>query len=121
MTQGGQSKPIAADLGGPLFGDGGGGFDAIARLPLASDYATTFRVMDVEKQKPQIKSVKVSGTETITIAAGTFDAYKVDIVDVNNEADKQTIWIAKDSHKVVKISATIPSLGGAVLTSELVK
>jgi uncharacterized protein YpmB len=73
----------------------------------------------VQKQKPQIKSLKVVGTESVTVAAGTFDAYKVDIVDVDNEADKQTIWIAKDSHKVLKISATIPSLGGATLTSEL--
>jgi hypothetical protein len=41
------------------------------------------------------------------------------VVDADNEADKQTIWIAKDSHKVVKIVATLPSLGGALLTSEL--
>ncbi|HXT62098.1 MAG TPA: alpha/beta fold hydrolase [Pyrinomonadaceae bacterium] len=119
MKQGGQSKPISADLGGPLFADGGGAFDVIARLPLAANYAATFRVLDVQKQKPQIKSLKVVGTESVTVAAGTFDAYKVDIVDVDNEADKQTIWIAKDSHKVLKISATIPSLGGATLTSEL--
>jgi len=119
MKQGGQSKPISADLGGPLFADGGGAFDVIGHLPLAANYATTFRVLDVQKQKPQIKSLKVVGMESVTVAAGTFDAYKVDIVDVDNEADKQTIWIAKDSHKVLKISANIPSLGGATLTSEL--
>ena len=32
---------------------------------------------------------------------------------------KQTIWIAKDSHKVVKIVATLPNPGGALLTSEM--
>ena len=57
--------------------------------------------------------------ESVTVPAGTFEAYKVEILVAEDEADKQTIWIAKDSRKIVKVSATIPSLGGAVLTSEL--
>jgi hypothetical protein len=43
----------------------------------------------------------------------------VEIGSSDNDADKQTVWIAKDTRKVVKISAVLPSLGGAVLTSEL--
>ena len=35
------------------------------------------------------------------------------------EADKQIIWIAKDTNKVLKISANLVALGGAKLTSEL--
>ncbi len=119
MTTSGQAKPIDVDLGGIVFADGGGAFDVLARLPLAANYSTTFRNFDVQKQKVQIKNLKVLGTESVTVPAGTFDAYKVEVVDADNEADKQTIWIAKDSHKVVKIIATLPSLGGAVLTSEL--
>jgi dipeptidyl aminopeptidase/acylaminoacyl peptidase len=119
MKQGGQSKPISAEVGGPLFADGGGAFDVLARLPLAANYATTFRNFDVQKQKPMIRQLKVVGVESITVAAGTFEAYKVESVSADDEADKQTLWIAKDSHKVLKISATIPSLGGATLTSEL--
>jgi hypothetical protein len=65
--------------------------------------------------------LKVVGTESVTVPAGTFDAYKVESVAADNDADKQTLWIAKDSHKVLRISSTIPSLGGAVLTSEMVK
>ncbi|HEV8590233.1 MAG TPA: hypothetical protein VGQ72_15300, partial [Pyrinomonadaceae bacterium] len=57
--------------------------------------------------------------ETVTVPAGTFDAYKLEIVSADNDADKQTVWIAKDSRKVVKITATLPRLGGALLTSEL--
>jgi dienelactone hydrolase len=121
MKQGDQSKPISADLGGLLFADGGGAFDVVARLPLAPDYTTTFRNFNVEKQKPQIRQLKVVGSESITVPAGTFDAYKVESVATDDDADKQTLWIAKDSHRVLKINATIPSLGGAVLTSEMVK
>ena len=74
----------------------------------------------MQKQKPQTKQLKVVGSESVTVPAGTFEAFKVELVAADNEADKQTIWIAKDSHKVVKITATLPSLGGALLTSELV-
>jgi dipeptidyl aminopeptidase/acylaminoacyl peptidase len=119
MKQSGQSKPISAEVGGPLFADGGGAFDVLARLPLAANYTTAFRNFDVQKQKPMIRQLKVVGVESITVGAGTFDAYKVESVAAEDEADKQTLWIAKDSHKVLKISATIPSLGGATLTSEL--
>jgi dipeptidyl aminopeptidase/acylaminoacyl peptidase len=121
MTQDGQSKPISADLGGTLFADGGGAFDVLARLPLAANYSTVFRNFDVQKQKPQLRQLKVVGTESVTVPAGTFDAFKVESVSADDEADKQTLWIARDSHKVVKISATIPSLGGATLVSEMVK
>jgi len=73
----------------------------------------------VQKKKPQIKQLKVVGTESVTVPAGTFDAYKVEIVSADNDADKQTVWIDKASRKVLKMSAVLPSLNGAVLTSEL--
>jgi dipeptidyl aminopeptidase/acylaminoacyl peptidase len=121
MTQSGKETPYSADLGGIIFADGGGAFEVLAQLPLAAGYETTFRNLVVEKQKVQLKQLKVLGAESITVPAGTFDAYKVEIVAADDESDKQTIWIAKDSHKVVKIIAIIPSMGGAVLTSELVQ
>ena len=120
MSMNGQSKPILVDVGGIVFADGAGAFNVLAMLPLAADYHTTFLNFDLQKQKPQTKQLKVIGMESVTVPAGTFDAYKVELVSADNEADKQTIWIAKDTHKVLKITATLPSLGGALLTSELV-
>jgi dipeptidyl aminopeptidase/acylaminoacyl peptidase len=118
-TMNGQAKPIDADPGGALFADGAGTFEVIASLPLADGYSLSFRNFDVQKFKPQIKQLKVVGSESITVPAGTFDAYKVEIQAADNEADKQTVWIDKGSRKVLKISAVIPSLNGAILTSEL--
>ena len=120
MTVNGQSKPIEVDPGGALFADGAGALDVIASLPLADGYSLSFRNFDVMKQKPQIKQLKVVGTESVTVPAGKFDAYKVEIVAADNDADKQTVWIDKESRKVLKISAVLPSLGGAILTSELI-
>jgi dipeptidyl aminopeptidase/acylaminoacyl peptidase len=115
----GQNTPIDTDPGGALFADGAGAFEVIASLPLVDGYSLSFRNFDVQKQKPQIKQLKVVGSESVTVPAGQFDAYKVEIVAADNEADKQTVWIDKTSRKVLKISAVIPSLNGAILTSEL--
>ena len=118
-TMNGHSKPSDADPGGALFADGAGTFEVIASLPLADGYSLSFRNFDMQKQKPQIKQLKVLGTESVTVPAGTFDAYKLEIVAADNEADKQTVWIDKQSRKVLKISAVITSMNGAILTSEL--
>jgi hypothetical protein len=115
----GQTKPIDGDPGGALFADGAGTYEVIASLPLADGYSLSFRNYDVMKQKPQMKQLKVLGSESVTVPAGTFDAYKVEILSADNDAEKQTVWIDKGSRKVLKISAVLPSLNGAILTSEL--
>jgi len=119
VTMNGQAKPIAADLGGAILGDGAGGFDVIAALPLAEGYAVSLRKFDLQTQKLVLKNLKVIDVESVTVPAGTFEAYKLEIVSADNEADKATVWIAKDSRKVLKISAVLPQFNGAILTSEL--
>jgi len=119
MNMNGQSTPINADPGGSLFADGAGSYEVMAALPLADGYSVGFRNFNVQSQKSQMKQLKVVGSESVTVPAGTFDAYKVEVVSVDSDADKQTVWIDKATRRVVKISAILPSLGGAVLTSEL--
>jgi dipeptidyl aminopeptidase/acylaminoacyl peptidase len=119
MNMNGQDKPISVDLGGPLFGDAAGGNQSIACLPLAEGYSTSFRNFDVQTQKVKLMQLKVAGVENVTVPAGTFDAFRVELASGDGGADKQTLWVAKDSHKVVKVSAVLASMGGAVLTEEL--
>ncbi len=119
MNMSGQEKPIAVDMGGPVFADSSGGNQSIACLPLAEGYTTSFRNFDVQTQKVKVMQLSVTGMEKVTVPAGTFDAFKVELTSADNSADKQTLWIAKDSRKVVKLSAVLPSMGGAVLTEEL--
>ncbi len=120
MTMNGQAVPIAVELGGPLFADGAGTYDVIAALPLAEGYSTGFRNLDLQKQKLTMKHLKVLGSESVTVPAGTFEAYKVEITSAENDVDKTTVWIAKDTRKVLKISAVLAALNGGTLTSELV-
>ncbi len=120
MTVNGQARPISVDLGGSLFADGAGAYDVIAALPLVEGYTVGYWNLDVMKQKPAMKNLKVVGKESVTVPAGTFDAYKVEITSADNEADKTMVWIARDTRKVLKISSVLTALNGAVLTSELV-
>jgi len=119
MNVGSQEKPFAADTGGALFADGAGAYLALASLPLAEGYAATFRNFDLQKQKAVLKQAKVVGAEKITVPAGSFDAFKLEVTSVDGEPGKITIWVAKESRKVVKIVAVIPQMNGAILTSEL--
>jgi dipeptidyl aminopeptidase/acylaminoacyl peptidase len=119
VAMGGEPKPLSVDLGGELFADGVGGNESIASLPLAEGFSTTYRNFDVRQQKVQMKQAKVIGAESVTVPAGTFDAWKVEIASAEGEPGQTTIWVAKDSRKVVKLSATLPQMGGAVVTSEL--
>ncbi len=119
MSMGGQDRPIATDLGGPLFGDAAGGDQAIASLPIAVGYSTTFRNFDIQTQKVKLLQLNVAGVESVTVPAGTFEAFRVDVTSADGDSDKKTLWVAKDSHKVVKISAVVAAMGGATLTEEL--
>jgi hypothetical protein len=63
--------------------------------------------------------LNVAGKDQIKVPAGTFDAYRVEISSADGGADKRTIWVASDTHKVVKVTAVLASMGGATLTQEL--
>ena len=121
VAMGGPEKPVSVDTGGALFADGAAAFRSIGALPLKEGYATTFRNFDVQKQKVTLKEGKVSGVEEVTVPAGTFKAWRVEIKSAEGEPGEQTVWIDTASRRVVKIAATLPQMGGAVATSELTR
>jgi dipeptidyl aminopeptidase/acylaminoacyl peptidase len=122
MTMNGQERPINADLGGALFADGAGANDVVATLPLAEGYATSYRNFDVMGQKVKLRQLKVTGSEKVTVPAGSFDAWKVEITPADGgTGESTTLWVDKTSRQVVKMSTVIPEMNGATATAELVK
>jgi dipeptidyl aminopeptidase/acylaminoacyl peptidase len=119
MTMNGNDKPFDVDLGGPVFADAAGAYFVIGALPLAEGYTTTFRNLDIQKQKVKLWALEVPGSEKVTVPAGSFEAYKVDLKSADGGSDKTTIWIDKNSHRPVKVSAVLGSMGGAAMTMEL--
>jgi hypothetical protein len=120
MKMGEENKPVAVDLGGPLFADGAGSSQVIATLPLADGYTAAFRNFDIQKQKPKLMQLAVDGSESVTVPAGKFEAFKVQLTSAEGGTEKATLWIAKDSRKMVRLAAVMPDMGGASLTAELV-
>jgi dipeptidyl aminopeptidase/acylaminoacyl peptidase len=122
LSMNGLDKPIAADLGGSLFADGPGGNDVVAALPLAEGYTTTFRNFDIMSQQVKPRQLKVTGSETVTVPAGTFNAWTVAITPADGgNGESTTLWVDKASRRVVKMSSIIPQMNGAVATAELTK
>ena len=122
MTMNGQERPINADLVGNLFADGPGASDVVAALPLAEGYTTSYRNFDLMAQKVKPRQLKVTGSEKVTVQAGSFDAWKVEITPADGgSGESTTLWVDKASRQVVKISTVIPEMNGATATAELVK
>ncbi|HEV2446892.1 MAG TPA: prolyl oligopeptidase family serine peptidase, partial [Candidatus Sulfopaludibacter sp.] len=116
LNMGGQEKPIDAEAGGPIFADGTGGRLSIVCLPLAEGYSTTFRNFDLQRMKPRMMQLKVAASEKVTVPAGTFDTYRVEITSADGGSEKMTLWVAKDTRKAVKMSA---GMQAATITAEL--
>ncbi len=119
MAMGGEPKPFTIDAGGPVFADGAAALDVLATLPLVEGYTLVFRNLDVQKQKLDLKQLKVLGSETVTVAVGTVNAWKAEITSAEGNPGALTFWVAKDSRKVVKLHAVLPEMGGAIVDSEL--
>jgi dipeptidyl aminopeptidase/acylaminoacyl peptidase len=116
----GQENPIDVELGGQLFADGAGANEALASLPLAEGYSLVYRTLDLMRQREKLMKLEVQGVERVTVPAGTFDTWRLEIVPANGDPGSASVWVARDSRKVVKSSAVLPEMNGAVITAELV-
>ena len=74
-------------------------------------------IFDFMRRKPTVKQARVLATEDVTVPAGTFKAWKVELTSAEGEPGRQTLWIDVDSRRVVKSMGTLAN--GAVVTSEL--
>ena len=119
ITVGHESDAVLAELGGAVFADGPGASDVLATLPLASGYSTMFRNFDLDSQKERIMEARVAGSELVTVPAGTFETWRLEVVPVDGEGIRRTAWIARDSRSVVKSAAVVPQAGGMTMVAEL--
>jgi len=119
ISANGQERTISADVGGTLFADAAGSLQAIGCLPLADGYTLAYRNFDLQRLKTKVMHLRVNGTENVTVPAGSFEAFVVQISSPGSANDKALIWIAKESRQPVKIVTVSAAMGGATMTSEL--
>jgi dipeptidyl aminopeptidase/acylaminoacyl peptidase len=118
MSMGAQGQDISAALDGELFADGAGAPLVLATLPLAEGYTTAFRNFSLQPPKARTVQLAVVGREEVTVPAGTFDAFVVELTSPDDE-NETTFWVAVESRRAVKSVATGPQLNGGRLTAEL--
>ena len=119
LSMGGQERPVAAELGGELFADSASQWSAVACLPLAEGYSTAFRNFPLQTQKVKLMEAKVAGAETVTVPAGKFETWKVEITSADGGSDHTTLWVAKESRATVKTATVMATAGGATMIAEL--
>jgi hypothetical protein len=56
--------------------------------------------------------------EKVQVPAGTFNAFRVEISSADGGADKKTLWIAGETHKLVKATAVVASMGQVSIVDE---
>ena len=74
----GKETSRTLSVGGPVF-DNEQALQLIRRLPLAEGFATDFTIFAVTGGLTTPCSIKVVGREKVTVPAGTFDCFKVDL------------------------------------------
>ncbi len=120
MNMGDTKNDLTTETQGALFAEGAGSKNVLACLPLKEGYATTFRNFDSQKKVVKIMRLEVTGKESVTVAAGTFDTYKLELKPANGDPGNTTIWVTADKQrKPVKTSSVVPAMGGAIMTAEL--
>ena len=72
----------------------------IRRMPLKEGYATSFPIFPLLSGVITECKINVNGKETITVPAGTFDCYKVDIrAGFPGGSIHQEVWFSSDEHR----------------------
>jgi dienelactone hydrolase len=119
MAMNGQEQAIDVATGGELFADAAGAQQSLGALPLAVGYKATYRNFDLQRRKAKLMQVEVTGSESVTVPAGSFDCFKLEQTSAEGGPEKATIWIDKATRKAVKMSSVMPAMNGATMVSEL--
>jgi dipeptidyl aminopeptidase/acylaminoacyl peptidase len=122
IVAGPQTIPVSAKLEAPVLGDGSALDLTLIALPLEVGYETTFRTFDLMSQKVITRHLKVVDVEIIEVPAGTFDALKLEIVPIEGDTGKRTVWVAQDETRSIlkSIDSLPPMMGGGSVTVELI-
>lgn len=110
--------PISSKFDPHVIGDGAGLDLLIARMPLKEGYATVIDVYDGSQNKLKKLQVKVVGKESITVPAGSFESFRVEVAQLDGP-EKFTAWISIKDLNMLKTEANLPQMGDAHIVAEL--
>ncbi|RAW03468.1 S9 family peptidase [Pseudochryseolinea flava] len=114
----GVKKNINASFEKHVLSDGAGLDLLIARMPIKENFATVIEVYDGSKDKIKRLNVKVVAKESVTVPAGTFEAYKIEVAQVDGP-EKFTSWMGTKDLNMIKSEGLVPEMPNASITVEL--
>lgn len=118
----GQTLPIDASFEAPTLADGAGSQIFQAGFALDEEFEGIVRVFEVQGQRVRPFRVAVTGTETVTTAAGTFDTFVLEITPLDDdESGTSTVHVMREGpHYMVKATTKLPpQMGSGTGVSEL--
>ena len=119
VNMNGSETPVEVKLDAPVAADASALGLYLATLNLEPGYATSLRTFDMQAGKVKFHNMVVTDEEEITVPAGTYSTFKVEIKPADGGAGSQTFWVDTQNHLVPKHMAVVPEMGGAIVTSEL--
>ena len=121
ITMPGRDMPLTTTLEAPVYGSDTALDLVVASLPLAPGYKTTLRTFDILSQAVKVMTLEVAGVESVTVPAGTFEAFKVELKNMDGEPGGGTVYVSTgtDHQKVRSVMQIPPMMGGGTVTSEL--
>ncbi len=122
INVGPQHMPIDVKLASPVFGDGAALDMVLLGLPLSVGYETYLRSFNVNLQKSRTMKLTVTGTEGVEVAGDTIDAFKVEVVPIDDESGKKTAWISTGQSRELlrSVDQLSSAMGGGIITTEMV-
>lgn len=122
LEAGPQKLPINVNVNVPIVSDGAGVEMMIESLTLSENTAVKFYQLDLMSAKTKEYILKVVGSEKISVPAGEFETYKVDIKELSGEGEPTQKWVSKSNGKTVKTVTKLGAqMGGGTVTIELTK
>lgn len=121
MNFGGRETPVERAIDGPVLSGGPGLETALSAYPLEEGWSATLRTHSPQQQEIHTRRFRVTGTETVEVPAGEFDAFVVEATPVGGSGFEATFWARREApHLIVRSVRSIPAqMGGGTITKEL--
>jgi dienelactone hydrolase len=113
MKMRGQSVSIDKSLDGPTLAGGIHDLVALGTMPLEPGFSTTLQVFSARSQEVRPARFEVTGTETVTTPAGSFDAYAVDVNVGDGDVTGTVHLRAEAPHYIVKSKTEVSTQRGS--------
>lgn len=119
FSMNGQERPVNVDLDQAIYSDGAGSSVVVSSLPLEEGYDVRYGTFDLMSQQVRPMRLSVTGIEEVTVPAGTFEAFRVEVGPDGGDPGGSTLWVTTDTFEVAKVETRLPQMNGAIVTSVL--